>query len=139
MIENSQYITAAVPYMTALFAGLFGSLHCLGMCGGINATVSMQAASNQPGTTLWWRLIGYQAGRLFTYTCLGGFVGLLGSEGAKLIEDYQGWMWLRVFAGVLMIAMGLYLSSWWQGLVRVEQLGSTIVWERLRPLGQRIM
>ncbi|WP_455205661.1 sulfite exporter TauE/SafE family protein, partial [Kaarinaea lacus] len=45
---------------------------------------------------------------------------------------------LRLFAGLMMVAMGLYLAGWWRGLVYVEKLGG-YVWKYLQPIGNHLM
>lgn len=53
----------------ALLAGLGGSLHCMGMCGGlVTATCSDKKD-----------ILNYQLGRLLSYIILGGIGGLIGS------------------------------------------------------------
>jgi sulfite exporter TauE/SafE len=37
-----------------------------------------------------------------------------------------------------MVALGLYLGGWWQGLVQLERAGGH-VWARLEPLGRRLL
>lgn len=61
------------PFYTVVWVaftvGLAGSLHCVGMCGGLVA-----ACSNE-GKNTW----AYQIGRLIGYSILGLFAGLLGN------------------------------------------------------------
>ena len=47
-------------------------------------------------------------------------------------------MALRVAAGLLLIAMGLYLAGWWSGLTRIEAVGRHL-WRHLQPLASRLM
>jgi uncharacterized protein len=61
--------------MPMIGAALFGSLHCVGMCGGLIAV------STQGATTHRQRLaaqLGYQAARLASYLALGVSAGLIG-------------------------------------------------------------
>ncbi|HKJ75204.1 MAG TPA: sulfite exporter TauE/SafE family protein, partial [Alphaproteobacteria bacterium] len=44
----------------------------------------------------------------------------------------------EVIAGAFMVALGLYLGGWWQGVVRLESIG-TVVWRRLEPFGRRLL
>jgi len=86
--------------------GLLGSLHCIGMCGGLVSAVAM----SRP--TIWWPgLFGYQLGRVTTYTLFGLIAGLFGTA----LGNIGGWPMLRalaVIAGVLMIVFGLNLAGW---------------------------
>lgn len=56
--------------LSAFFTGLAGGAHCLSMCGGIAGTLGMHSRFSS-------HIVSYQAGRLFSYTCLGLFCGLL--------------------------------------------------------------
>ncbi len=61
----------------AFFIGLFGSIHCVGMCG----PLVMALPVNNAGT-LWLlfdKLI-YQLGRVISYTVLGVIIGLIGKQ-----------------------------------------------------------
>ena len=86
--------------------GLLGSLHCIGMCGGLVSAVAM----SRP--TIWWPgLFGYQIGRVTTYTLFGLVAGLFGTA----LGNIGGWPMLRalaVIAGVMMIVFGLNLAGW---------------------------
>ena len=55
--------------LSALTLGLAGAGHCLGMCGGIAAALNLGGEA-RPGTT-----IAYHAGRICSYTLLGGTSG----------------------------------------------------------------
>lgn len=114
---------------TASLLGLFSSLHCLGMCGGIMAALGSRARG--PGD-----LLLYQVGRVTSYA----LVGLLaGSAGAGLMALAPGLgPWLRGAAGLLLIAMGLYLMGRSRALLAVERLGARMwnpLQRRFRALG----
>ncbi len=83
-------------YYTALFIGLVGSLHCIGMCGPIAIALPL-------GHNSWWhKTLGgllYNVGRIITYTLLGAMFGLLG----KGIEMAGLQRWASIVIGLLMI------------------------------------
>lgn len=54
--------------LSAFFTGLAGTAHCLSMCGGIGSTLGIHSH-------LQGQIFSYQAGRLFSYSCLGFFCG----------------------------------------------------------------
>ncbi len=56
----------------ALIIGLFGSLHCVGMCGPV-MMVFMGPKQSRSGFAL------YHSGRILTYVLLGTFLGLIGA------------------------------------------------------------
>lgn len=86
--------------------GFMGSLHCVGMCGGLVTAVSMGAKK-----TRWTGLFVYQVGRISTYAMLGltlGFTGLALHEfGGDLIQRA-----ITILAGLLMIIFALNLGGW---------------------------
>ena len=63
-------------YTMAFTTGLLGSGHCIGMCGGIVAALSLSKEGQRGG--LVFHLL-YNLGRITTYTLIGLLVGRLGS------------------------------------------------------------
>ena len=94
--------------LSALFVtGLFTSVHCVAMCGGINLSQSVGAGASG-GKRLKNQLL-YNLGRVVSYTVIGGIVGGIGSvlflsETAKAI--------LLFFAAAGMLLMGLSMLGW---------------------------
>lgn len=117
---------------SAFIIGLLGSSHCLGMCGGLSSVlgVAPKEGANRH------RIFSYNAGRLLTYTVIGAVAGLLGE--ALLAAIPQSAVVLRTVAGLLMITMGLYVSQWWMGLTRLEQIGA-ILWRAIQPLTGKLV
>ena len=102
----------------ALVAGLAGSGHCLGMCGGIVAIYSARQAAQtpagepQPGMLA--RIASFlplHLGRITTYTFFGALIGLAGS----LLDRAGGMMgWQGVFSilvGIIMLLVSLSLMG----------------------------
>lgn len=103
-------------YFAAFGIGLAGAGHCLGMCGGIAAALSLGGV-RRPLLT-----ISYHLGRILSYTALGAFFGVLAGS-----IDLAAWtVALRYLAGLLMIAMGLYIADWWRGLTVIERAGARL-------------
>ena len=126
--------------LLALFlAGLLGGPHCVGMCGGIVGALGGVA---QPGATqgaagrsapLLLHL-GYHAGRLSSYVLAGALAGGLG--GALLLSGSLGLrLVLLTLAGLMLLAMGLYLIGLPQLLLPLEKIGAH-GWKRLQPLSR---
>lgn len=65
------------PNELAFFIGLFGSIHCLGMCGPLAFSIPFNQSSL--GMVVWNRLI-YNIGRVISYSALGLLTGLLGHQ-----------------------------------------------------------
>jgi len=94
-------------------AGGFG--HCIGMCGGFVLTYTLKINQNDiivnPN---WWQRLNphlfYSMGRIISYMIIGNILGLLGSAiDSMLALKIQGA--LEIFAGVVMILMGLELAG----------------------------
>ncbi|MGV8838504.1 sulfite exporter TauE/SafE family protein [Cellvibrio sp.] len=120
--------------LTAAFLlGLFSSAHCVGMCGGIMGALSMAIPANARARR-WIILLSYNLGRIFSYALMGAIVGIF----AQQITESGGAVWLRWLAGLLLIAMGLYLANWWRGLTYLET-GGRYLWAYVQPLGKALM
>lgn len=91
-------------------AGLLGSSHCLGMCGGFALTVGSHAktwADNALRQSL------YTCGRLFTYAFLGAIAGYCGSRLTNQIPALISLpAILSVLAGTILIYQGLLAAGW---------------------------
>jgi len=122
-------MTEPLAFSTALLLGLLGATHCVGMCGGIAAGVGM--SNSRPGQSI-RLLLAYNIGRISSYAAAGALVGLIG------YRIGSGGVVLRTLAGLLLIAMGLYVAQWWQVLTRLERAGG-LLWRYLRPLAARFL
>ena len=104
--------------LAAIGIGLAGAGHCLGMCGGISAALSLGGQHSTPTT------LAYHAGRLCSYTALGALLAFAAGS-----IDIASWtIALRYLAGCLLVAMGLYIADWWRGLTILER-GGAILWK----------
>ena len=93
-------------FLTTGFTVGFG--HCIGMCGPIVVSLSL----NLKGKNLFLPHLLYNAGRVVTYTVLGGLMGATGSftlVAAHLAGIQQGAL---IFAGIIIIVMALAMSGW---------------------------
>ena len=83
-------------------AGLLGSSHCIGMCGGFAVVLGVTSTGR-------WRGLGrqsaYSLGRIFTYAVLGAIAGLLGHKLTTLGVASTA---VRIGAGLCVLA-GLFL------------------------------
>ncbi len=131
---------AEVSYVAAFFVGLFGGVHCVGMCGGIVGALSFGLPETVRGRPLRFLpyLAGYNAGRIFSYTVAGALMGGVGLLAANMSALHEVRLGMQMLAGLFLLAMGLYLGGWWYGLSRIERVGN-LVWKRLEPLGRRFI
>jgi len=124
-----------ITLVAAFITGLLGSLHCIGMCGGIVGALSMQLPL--PIQQSKWRmlpyLLGYNIGRISSYIIAGMLVGYLGMKFTSLLpQPHPVGM---AISGLFMIALGFYLGGWWSALVHLEKLGAYL-WRFLQPLSK---
>ncbi|AMP09996.1 description family protein [Collimonas arenae] len=131
--------------------GLLGSIHCIGMCGGIVSALSVAAApstrviqlrlvtggvSPEPQKQTYFmqfpRVLAYNSGRLFSYAIAGTLAGGLAQSVRAMtsLSSLQiGAYWLT---NLILILLGLHLMGAWRGLSQLETIGQT-VWRRLQP------
>jgi hypothetical protein len=95
-------------YIEIFLIGLFGSLHCIGMCGGFVAMYSLKSPSDRP--SLRYHLL-YNLGRITTYSILGGILGYIGSFAAYVGEHRGVPGAVLIVAGVFMVLMGLNIAG----------------------------
>jgi len=132
-------VLEGVSLLTALLVGLLGGVHCVGMCGGIVAALSLGLQEHQRrGRPRWAFLLAYNLGRIFSYTLAGALLGGIGWLAANWSGLHQVQQHLQLAAALFMIALGLYLGGWSQALARIERAGG-FVWARLEPLGRRFL
>ena len=129
-----------IGYLGAFLMGLFGTLHCVGMCGSIMGVLTFslpQETRRHPG-----RLLGYlgyyNIGRVLSYTLAGSLAGAFGAGMLLTISPQYGHNILLLLATFLMIAVGFYLAGWFPGLAYVERAGAP-VWRKLEPLGKKLL
>ncbi|MDA8412691.1 MAG: sulfite exporter TauE/SafE family protein [Desulfobacteraceae bacterium] len=89
----------------AFLAGLAGSGHCLGMCGGILAALAV--ANPEVSTGQRFRLnLSYHIGRIITYTLLGLLAGAV-AQVALFTALKPHLFWLFAAANLMVIAIGV--------------------------------
>ena len=122
-----------VTYIAAFLTGLFGGVHCVGMCGGIVGALSFGLPEQARGrfSSLFPYLFNYNLGRLLSYTVAGALA-------TNLTTLHQAQSVLQVIAGSFMVAMGLYLGGWWYGMNRLERMGGR-VWKLVEPFGRKLL
>ena len=87
---------------TAFILGLFGSLHCAGMCGPL--ALALPATGGRPASFFLGRL-AYNLGRIVTYCALGVIFGLIG----KTLGFAGIQRWVSIALGVTLL-IGLFTS-----------------------------
>ncbi len=106
-----------IDYYAVFVIGFLGGFsHCIGMCGGFVLSYTLKLSENRivARPSFWQQFyphLLYNSGRVLTYTLLGELFGFLGSTVAFVpaFRNFQGA--LMLFAGVIMVLMGLDLSG----------------------------
>ncbi len=122
-----------LAFFSAFSIGLLGGAHCIGMCGGVIGALTMAIDANQYQRRL-LLITAYNIGRVSSYVIIAVIFYLL----VNSIESYFSLTIMRSIAGILLIAMGLYLANWWRGLTYLEKLGSYL-WRFLQPLSKPLL
>ncbi len=122
-------------YLAALVIGLLGSSHCLVMCGGIAAALQLAMPTQSHWQKFRLQLL-LSLGRLTTYALFGGLVGYFGVTAMSLTG--ASLLWLRLLAGLLLLAMALYIARLWFGLTLLERLGQRL-WYQVQPYTKRLL
>lgn len=119
----------------AFAVGLLGGVHCIGMCGGIATALG---AATSGGVPAWQLRLGYNFGRIFSYTIAGAIAGSIGGAGMLIAHALPVQMAAYIFANVLLIGLGLYVAGLSSAVSRLESAGQW-VWRRVQPLMRHLL
>ena len=119
-------------FLAAFSMGLFGSPHCLGMCGGIVTAfgLSMQHVSDSKKNGL---ILTYHLGRLISYSLLGLIASLVG---VAIFQSIMSNSAPRIVLGAVLVLIGLAML----GLPlfnELEKFGMRF-WQSLAPLRKKV-
>jgi sulfite exporter TauE/SafE len=107
----------------AFFIGLFGSVHCIGMCGPL--ALSLPSFQQR-----WWLVVAdkmlYNLGRMVTYSFLGLLIGFLGK---------QLWL-LGLQQGVSLVSGGFIILAGISGILKIRLNNSRILSPLLAPVNR---
>lgn len=120
--------------LAVLLTGLLGGAHCVGMCGGIVAAMSLHADAR---ATPAFHVL-YSLGRIGSYTLAGGVAGLLGSAAFLSESLYPLQVGLYAAAQLVLVLLGLYLAGLDQHVLWLER-GGALIWRRLQPVLGRVL
>ena len=130
----------SITLTSAFLLGLFSTLHCVGMCGGIIGALSLslpvEIRNSRP--KLFTFVLTYNLGRIISYSLAGLIAGAIGTSALQSAGFDQGHTILRIIGIMMMVAIGLYLTGWLPQLASVEKMGVPI-WRRLEPIGRKLV
>jgi hypothetical protein len=112
---------------SAFVAGLLGGVHCAAMCGGL-----VGAACGSRRERILRYALGYNLGRIASYTVAGALAGAFGQAGLWLRGGPLAQQAMLVLASLALLALGLYLAGVSPVMRAVENAGS-VLWRVLQP------
>lgn len=101
-------ISQNMGYGILFIVGLITSVHCVAMCGGINLSQCVSAAPAGSGRQNLAPALKYNAGRVISYTAIGGIVGAFGAF-VSFSATVKGI--IAVLSGLFMLIMGLNMLN----------------------------
>lgn len=93
----------------AWLAGLFGSVHCLAMCGGIAVALAAAPNANKSAWAAWSQAAQLNLSRVLGYAIAGALVGLIGGSFLHAFQDQTWTRYVRLAVGAVMIIVALRL------------------------------
>jgi uncharacterized protein len=113
-----------IEYPLIFLAGVAGSWHCVGMCGGFACALGSDPRGRAATLV---RQLTYNLGRMTTYCFIGGLVGFLaaglGTSGPDAPPTSGAQRILAIASGLLMVFIGLQLLGWFRRFVGTPGLG----------------
>lgn len=144
---------AGISLLPVFLVGVAGSVHCVGMCGGIVGALSLPRrpapllrvpafplpvrSQTPPGPAALTIVGAYNAGRIASYMTAGALAGGLAGAAASLASLPALQAVFYWAANLMLVALGLFLMDAWRGLVRIEQLGQAL-WRHVSALLRRV-
>ncbi len=112
-------------YSLAFTTALFGSGHCIGMCGGLVSALGLTSNGRQAGLS--FHLL-YNLGRTLTYTLIGLAVGWVGSAMAYKQSLHGITRYLLIGSDLLVILAGIGTAGLfaWLNIMRFEFAGPIV-------------
>lgn len=129
-----------VSFTSAFLLGLFSTVHCIGMCGGIIGALSLslpvEVRNHKPRLFIF--VTTYNIGRLLSYTLAGLVAGAVGTGVLASTGFDQGHAILQYVGVAMMVAIGIYLAGWLPQLAIIEKIGIPL-WQKLEPIGRKLL
>ena len=117
--------------ISAWLVGLLGGVHCLSMCGGFIAAMSVRDARSESGTAallparvIVRRELGYHAGRLGAYVLLGAAFGAAGAVALRTADLMSIQRALYVVANLFLLLLGTSLVTRSVGVQAMQRVGA---------------
>jgi len=125
-----------VTLIIAFNLGLFSTLHCVGMCGGILSTMMLASPEDKNKKTVFHRSLTYNLGRICSYSFAGILAGFLGTQIIDLTQDTNAHLILQSIAALVLLGLALELLGLFPFKRWTESIGKNI-WKLIQPFGKR--
>ena len=128
-----------VTIIIAFNLGLFSTLHCVGMCGGILTAMIMALPQDVQKNNLkiFYRSLAYNFGRICSYTIAGLISGLLGEQIVGLSQDLNAHLILQSIAALVLTGLALNILGLLPFRKFTESMGMK-VWKYIQPLSKHL-
>lgn len=139
-LTPGQLADTGMGYGMLFVTGLFTSVHCIAMCGGINLSQSLLQSEKRGtagnGVSHFLPAAAYNLGRICSYTAAGlvlGLIGMLagGGSGVGISAYLQGV--LKIVAGLVMVITGINMLGLFPWLRRFSFRLPGFITGKFRP------
>lgn len=115
------FLNSDFYYFYSFIIGIFGSAHCIGMCGGISIIIS----SNLPKKNFIYFVFSYNFGRIISYSIIGFIAGYFGFFLLNFFGDFFIYFF-KILSSLSLLLIGLYLIDIFKTFSFVENFGLKI-------------
>jgi sulfite exporter TauE/SafE len=129
-------MTGALTLSAALVLGVTASGHCMVMCGGISAALGIATAKNADGAPQLLLLVGYQLGRILSYSFAGLLLGGILGSAIRWLDVETVRRSLRALSAMAFLIAALIAFG------RMRDPSFAIghrLWSKLAPVGRRLL
>lgn len=125
-------------FWAALLIGFVSAGHCIGMCGGVVSVFSTNLPLHHRMSTRHKILyiLSYNVGRILSYMSAGALIGY--SVNYFAIKSSILLYTVQIFAGTMLIIIGLYLGNWLNLINKTELIGKYL-WPFISPISKKFI
>ena len=120
--------------------GIFSTLHCLGMCGGIVGALSATIPDkiNKDPYQRIKIILGYNLGRITSYTIAGAIAGVSAGIVMPLLNPEYAHRILQFLAAIILVLIGLNLAGWLTLSSKPDGIGIRL-WRYIQPFARKLL
>ena len=116
--------------------GFVGSIHCVGMCGGLVGVISGSLKTSFNRTLVFW--CGYHFGRIVSYAIAGFLVAGTVQQLVVVFPLERAHAAGTIIAGVFLVILGGHIAQWWRILNLIEKVGGR-AWKKIVPIYSKLL